>query len=257
MFPYLILGFAILAGVLLAGRWFTTADPKLLVKVFKWTLLGVIGTVALFFLFTGRMAWAIFALPALLPWLMRARAAHRMFKTFSRMTSGWGGRAAGQSSDVETRFLRMVLDHDSGRMSGEVIDGDYAGRTLAGMSLDELLNLLQTCWVEDQPSAQVLEAYLDREHPDWRERVQEEAPGDAGGDAGGNAGGTGSRGPRRGKGHMTREEAWKILGLESGAGEQEIKDAHHRLISNMHPDRGGSTYLAAQINLAKDVLLGK
>ena len=253
MFPYLILGFAILAGVLLAGRWFTTADPKLLVKVLKWGLLGVIGTVALFFLFTGRMAWAIFALPALLPWLMRARAAHRMFKTFSRMTSGWGGRAAGQSSDVETRFLRMVLDHDSGRMSGEVIDGDYAGRTLAGMSLDELLNLLQTCWVEDQPSAQVLEAYLDREHPDWRERVQEEAPGDAGGDAGG----TGSRGPRRGKGHMTREEAWKILGLESGAGEQEIKDAHHRLISNMHPDRGGSTYLAAQINLAKDVLLGK
>ena len=156
MFPYLILGFAILAGVLLAGRWFTTADPKLLVKVFRWTLLGVIGTVALFFLFTGRMAWAIFALPALLPWLMRARAAHRMFKTFSRMTSGWGGRAAGQSSDVETRFLRMVLDHDSGRMSGEVIDGDYAGRTLAGMSLDELLNLLKTCWVEDQPSAQVL-----------------------------------------------------------------------------------------------------
>ena len=247
MFPYLILGFAILAGVLLAGRWFTTADPKFLVRVFKWVLLGVIGTVALFFLFTGRMAWAIFALPALLPWLMRARAAHRMFKTFSRMTSGWGGRAAGQSSDVETRFLRMVLEHDSGRMSGEVIDGVYAGRDLAGMSLDELLDLLQTCWVEDQPSAQVLESYFDREHPDWRERAQEEAPG--------NAGGTGSRGPQRGKGDMTREEAWKILGLEPGASKQEIKDAHHRLISNMHPDHGGSTYLAAQINQAKDILL--
>ncbi len=249
MFPYLILGFAILAGVLLAGRWFTTADPKLLVKVLKWMLLGVIGTVALFFLFTGRLAWAIFALPALLPWLMRARAAHRMFKTFSRMTSGWGGGSAGQSSDVETRFLRMVLDHDSGRMSGEVIDGVYTGRALAGMSLDELLDLLQTCWVEDQPSAQVLESYFDREHSDWRERVQEEVQG--------NAGDTGSRGPRQGKGHMTREEAWKILGLEPGAGKQEIKAAHHRLISNMHPDHGGSTYLAAQINQAKDVLLGK
>lgn len=246
MFPYLILGFAILAGVLLAGRWFTTADPKVLVKVLKWMLLGVIGTVALFFLFTGRMAWAILALPALLPWLMRARAAHRMFKTFSRMTSGWGGGAAGQSSDVETRFLRMVLDHDSGRMSGDVIDGIYAGRALAGMSLDELLDLLQTCWVEDQPSAQVLESYLDREHPDWRERVQEEAPGN---------GGDGSRGPRHGKGSITREEAWKILGLEPGANKHEIKAAHHRLISGLHPDHGGSTYLAAQINRAKDILL--
>ncbi len=216
-------------------------------KVIKWVLLGVIGTVAQFFLFTGRLAWANFALPALLPWLMRARAAHRMFKTFSRMTSGWGGGAAGQSSDVETQFLRMVLDHDSGRMSGEVIEGVYAGRALAGMSLDELVDLLQTCWVEDQPSAQVLESYLEREHPDWRDRVQEEAPGNAGGD--------GSRGPRRGSDSMTREEAWKILGLEPGASKHEIKAAHHRLISGLHPDHGGSTYLAAQINRAKDILL--
>ena len=204
MFPYLILGVAILAGLLLAGRWFTTADPKLLIKILKCLLLGIIGAVALFFVFSGRLGWAIFALPALLPWLMRARAAHRMFKTFSRMTSGWGGGPTGQSSDVETRFLRMGLDHDSGRMSGEVIEGDYAGRTLAEMTLEELVDLLQTCWVEA----------------------------------------------------MTREEALEILGLDHGAGEKEIKDAHHRLISNMHPDHGGSTYLAAQINQAKDVLLG-
>ncbi|MDA1090609.1 MAG: DnaJ domain-containing protein [Proteobacteria bacterium] len=247
MFPYLILGLAILAGVLLAGRWFSTADPKLLVKILKWVLLGIIGAVALYFLFTGRLAWAIFALPALLPWMMRARSAHRMFKTFSRMTSGWGGGPTGQSSDVETRFLRMALDHDSGRMSGEVIDGDYAGRALAEMTLDELVDLLQTCWVEDQPSAQVLEAYLEREYPDWHERVQKDSPG--------NAGGPGSRGAPRGKGSMSRDEAREILGLKPGASKQEIKAAHHRLISNMHPDRGGSTYLAAQINQAKDVLL--
>ena len=245
MFPYLILGVAILAGVLLAGRWFTTADPKLLVKVLKWLLLGIIGAVALFFVFTGRLGWAIFALPALLLWLMRARSAHRMFKTFSRMTSGWGGGPTGQSSDVETRFLRMGLDHDSGRMSGEVIEGKYAGRTLAEMTLDELVDLLQTCWVEDQPSTQVLEAYLDREYPDWHDRIQGEAPG-----------GAGSRDSNRGQGVMTRAEALEILGLKPGAEEQEIKDAHHRLISNMHPDHGGSTYLAAQINQAKDVLLG-
>jgi hypothetical protein len=252
MFPYLILGLAILAGVLLAGRWFATADPKILVKVLKWMLLGIIGAVAVFFVFTGRLGWAIFALPALLPWIMRARSAHRMFKTFSRMSSGWGGGPTGQSSDVETRFLRMGLDHDTGRMSGEVIDGVYAGRTLAEMTLDELVDLLQTCWVEDQPSSQVLEAYLDREHPEWHDRVQGETPGAAGkGDRG-----AGSRNANRGKGAMTRGEAMEILGLAPDAGEQEIKDAHHRLIANMHPDHGGSTYLAAQINQAKDVLLG-
>jgi len=249
MFPYLILGLAILAGLLLAGRWFTTADPKLLVKVLKWTLLGVIGTVALFFLFTGRLAWAVFALPALLPWLMRARAAHRMFKTFSRMTSGWGGAAAGQSSDVETRFLRMALDHSTGKMSGEVVDGDYTGRALAGMSLEELVDLLQTCRVEDQPSAQVLEAYLEREHPDWRDNVQGEFEGESGGGE--------NRRDSPSSGSMGRNEALDVLGLEEGAGVQEIKDAHRRLISGLHPDHGGSSYLAAQINRAKDVLLGK
>ncbi|NQV82567.1 MAG: DnaJ domain-containing protein [Rhodospirillales bacterium] len=249
MFPYLVLGLAIFAGILLAGRWFTTADPKLLVKVLKWGLLGVIGSVALFFLFTGRLAWAIFALPALLPWLMRARAAHRMFKIFSRMTSGWGGGPTGQSSDIETRFLRMVLDHDSGRMSGEVIDGDFTGRTLAGMSLDDLVDLLQTCLLKDEPSAQVLETYLDREHPDWRECVHAETTG--------NAEGAGGRGSRRGNGSMPREEAFEILGLQEGASETEIREAHRRLIAAIHPDHGGSTYLAAQINQAKDVLITK
>ncbi len=56
---------------------------------------------------------------------------------------------------------------------------------------------------------------------------------------------------------MTRTQALEILGLGKGASEKEIKDTHHRLISNVHPDHGGSTYLAAQINQAKDVLLGK
>ncbi len=43
MLPYFVLGIALLAGLLLAGRWFTTADPKTLIKVLKWLLFGVIG----------------------------------------------------------------------------------------------------------------------------------------------------------------------------------------------------------------------
>ena len=243
MFPLFILGLALLAGLLLAGRWFTTADPKTLIKTLKWLLFGVIGAVALFFVFTGRLAWAFFAVPALLPWFMRARRAHRMYKTFSRMASGGSGSAgkggAGQSSDVETRFLRMALDHATGKMTGEVLEGDYAGRTLDSMSVNELVDLLKTCWVEDQPSAQVLETYINRIHPDWRQTTQDDG-----------------KGPGSGEGPMTRSQALEILGLGEGASEQEIKDAHRRLIGGLHPDHGGSTYLAAQINRAKDVLLG-
>ena len=243
MFPLFILGLALLAGLLLAGRWFTTADPKTLIKVLKGLLFGVIGVVALFFVFSGRLAWAFFALPALLPWFMRARRAHRMYKTFSRMASGGPGSAgkggAGQSSDVETRFLRMALDHATGKMTGEVLEGNYAGRTLDSMSVNELVDLLKTCWVEDQPSAQVLETYINRIHPDWRQTAQDDG-----------------KGAGSGEGLTTRAQALEILGLKEGAGEQEIKDAHRRLIAGLHPDHGGSTYLAAQINRAKDVLLG-
>jgi len=238
VFSYFILGIALLAGLLLAGRWFATADPKAVIKAVRWLLLSVICAVAVFFVVTGRLAWAFYTLPALIPWFMRARAAHRVFKTFSRMTGHAAGAATGQSSDVETRFLRMTLDHDSGEMTGDVLEGPHAGRPLDALSLDELVDLLDTCRAEDTPSARVLEAYLDRVHPEWRDRARAEQAGGAQ------------------PGHMTRAEALQVLGLDEGAGKEEIKAAHHRLISGLHPDHGGSTYLAAQINRAKDVLLG-
>lgn len=247
MLPYFVLGIALLAGILLAGRWFATADPKTLVKVFKWLLFGVIGMVVLFFLVTGRIAWAIYALPALIPWFLRARTASRMYKTFSRMAGG-GSTGGGKTSDVETRFLRMALDHDTGTMAGEVREGEFQDRTLDSMTIAELVRLLHVCWVEDHDSAQVLEAYLDRRDPDWRDK--------AGGGAGGGERAQGRPGAGPGAG-MTRAEALEILGLEDGATEQDIRDAHHRLIQGLHPDHGGSTYLAAQINRAKDVLLGR
>ncbi|MBL4748188.1 MAG: DnaJ domain-containing protein [Magnetovibrio sp.] len=55
---------------------------------------------------------------------------------------------------------------------------------------------------------------------------------------------------------MSRVDALKVLGLHEGVSAQEIKTAHRRLISHLHPDVGGSDYLAQQINQAKDVLLG-
>jgi curved DNA-binding protein CbpA len=55
---------------------------------------------------------------------------------------------------------------------------------------------------------------------------------------------------------MSREDAYAVLGLAPGASETAIREAHRRLMAKVHPDRGGSDYLAAQINQARDVLLG-
>lgn len=234
MLPYFILGIALLAGLLLASRWYVSADPKTLVKVLKWLSLALILIVGLFLALTGRLGWAFATLPALFAWFMRFRSAARMFKNFSRMRQGEEGDA---SSEVETRFLKMNLDHASGDMDGEVLEGPHKGRRLADMNPEELVDLLRTCWSEDEESAQILEAYLDRLHPDWRDHA-------------GNGEGNGFF-----KDEMDHQEALDILGLDTGASPEQIKEAHHRLIAGLHPDHGGSTYLAAKINRAKDVLL--
>ncbi len=237
MLPYFILGIALLAGLLLASRWYVSADPKTLVKLLKWLSLALILSVGLFLALTGRLAWAFATLPALFAWFMRFRTAARMFKNFSRMAQGSSGNPGDASSEVETRFLSMTLDHATGDMEGEVLEGPYKGRRLGSLAVEELVDLLQTCWREDEQSGQILEAYLDRLHPDWREQAHA------------------SSGNGFFKEEMDRQEALEILGLDENAGREDIKEAHHRLIAGLHPDHGGSTYLAAKINRAKDVLL--
>jgi hypothetical protein len=147
-------------------------------------------------------------------------------------------RSPGQTSQVRSQFLDMTLDHDSGELTGRIVAGPHAGQALDEFDLPQLAAMITSF---DAESVALLESYLDRRFPAWRQ--------DAQGDA--------ARGQRRpaASGKMTDEEAYQILGLQPGAGRDEIGRAHRALMKKLHPDQGGSTYLAARVNEAKDTLL--
>lgn len=248
MATYAISGVLLLAAVMLALRWFVNADPKVAARVLIWIGTIVFAVGVLFLIVTGRLALVFYMLPALLPWLLRIRAVARAAKNFSRMNQTQRGEATGGASTIETRYLRMRLDHDTGTLWGEVVAGRHNGKTLATMAPAELLDLLVECRAGDAQSAQVLESYLDRHHEGWRV----DDPAGAGADGGGQE----NAGAAAPSATMTREEALKVLGLDDGADADAVKAAHRRLMAALHPDRGGSDYLAAKINQARDVLLG-
>lgn len=231
-FFYLLIGGAILLGGVYALRWFSTAEPKVLIKAAKLAAAIVISALATWLVATGRLGQALVLVSALAPLFMRWRGLWTSLRNSM-------GRSPGQSSGLETGWLRMELDHDSGALDGLVLKGDLAGRRLAELSQAELLRLLGELRLHDPESASVVEAYLDRLHPDWRAR--------AGGD---------EAAPTSSGGAMGRAEALSILGLQEGADEAAIRAAHRKLMLKLHPDQGGSTYLAAKINQAKDLLLG-
>ena len=148
------------------------------------------------------------------------------------------GRRGGSS--VRSAALEMELDHATGEMNGVVLAGRFEGLTLDEMDEGDL-RALRAEIAGDEESLALLDAYLDRRFPGRAEA------GEA--DAGAGEGGAPGAGP------MDEQEAYQVLGLEPGAGAAEIREAHRRLMKGAHPDSGGSTFLAAKINEAKDVLL--
>lgn len=236
---WLILALGLALGLFLLLRWFVSADPKTVARGLRWIGLALAVAILAYIAVTGRWTWIWTAGIFAFPWLMRARSLSNLFKTMR-------GPTPGRASSIETAFLRMSLDHDTGAMTGEITAGAFAGRALDDLAIGELLTLLREVALADQQSARVLIAYLDRRHPDWRDEAGAAGAEDAAGDAGGNESAA-----------MSRHEAYRILGLEPDADEAAIKDAHRRLMAQYHPDAGGSSYLAARINQAKDVLLAR
>ena len=233
--PWLILGIAIFVGLVLIVRGLVGLDPRRAAKI----LLGVIVTalvgITVYMVASRGIGAIIFVLAVLLPMILRWRAAKQFFQNLK-------GPSPGQATGVETKFLRMNLDHDSGILDGTILEGKFKGKRLSELRESELTELLQECRVNDEQSTQVLEAYLDRVHGgNWRNGDNKESskPNTPWGEG------------------MTREEAYKILGVSTNASDDEIKRAHHALMKKIHPDQGGSNYLASKLNQAKELLLDR
>jgi hypothetical protein len=229
--PALFFGILVLVLVLWGLNGFTKADPKYLLRVLR-PAGGILAlAAAAFLLFRGHLEVAI---PlgvtglGLLGWGPFASAG--LFQRTQKTPK--------QTSRVRAPSIEMELDHDSGSMRGTVLAGRYRGASLDALDVTAVLDLYAEI---DADSRALLAAYLDRREPSWREHAQGNAASGAGG------------APRGGK--MTDKEAYQILGIPAGASAEEIGRAHRALMKKLHPDQGGSTYLAAQINEAKEILL--
>jgi hypothetical protein len=236
--PTLIAGAVAVIVLYMLLQMYRAANPVLLARALKIAGGVVALVIAAFIGFRGELAVAIpigvFG-AGLLGWSPFSGGS---FGNIGGFFSGRGASSPRQSSQVRSQYMEMSLDHDSGQMAGRFVAGPNVGRSLEDFDLDQLTAMIPTF---DGESVTLLESYLDRRFPAWREHAERNSAG----------------GQRRSAtaGKMTDEEAYQILGLQPGAGRDEIGRAHRALMKKLHPDQGGSTYLAARVNEAKDTLL--
>lgn len=250
MGAYLLLGVLLLGIFLLLARGFIQANPSRVAQFLRAFIAAFSALASTGLLYAGRFGLALIAIGAMIMALRAMRSAPA--GGFSGFGGSGGGTSSsdGRSSQVETDTLIMQLDHTTGALEGEVRRGGFAGRSLDSLGLSDLLDLLAECQREDPRSVALLETYLDRREPDWRAHVTGAEAGAEGDDEAGE----GQRSAPS-SGGMDEAKACSILGLSAGASVEEIKAAHRRLMTKLHPDHGGSSYLAAELNQAKEYLL--
>ena len=197
---------------------------------------------------SGRLHWLAGIIAAVFPFLRRALGFFGMFSNLNQMFSSFGGKfspfnttstsqaSAGGTSETETSELKMVLNHDTNELTGRVLQGQFTGQALDVLSGSDLIDLY--AGFSEDASKRLLLTYLNRYHPDLQidqqyEDAVKESPG------------------------MDVAKACAILGVSENATKDEINEAYKRLIQHLHPDRGGSSYLASELNEAKKILLDR
>jgi len=192
-----------------------------------WAVLGI----SILLVYTGRMHWLGAGLAALVPLVkglialsFRALPLMRILRRFKTTPS-----------QFRTRSLVVTINFSSGQMDGEILVGELAGKQLSELSTEQLKAFAEDIKGTDRESSILLQAYLLRSGTQGFQGTEGFKPG--------------------GYADLSKDEAYNVLGLEPGASQQDIIKAHKRLMQRLHPDRGGSDYLAAKINSAKDKLI--
>ncbi len=231
--------FLVALGVL-AALWLMTAlrnmDRRVLMRSLRWIVGGLAAMTAVAALLFRRFDLAMLVGAVAASVLLRGRLGQFSFDSVT------GGRR--NTSKVSSRYLAMELDHDTGALTGRIVDGHFAGWDLLDLGEAETRQLLDEIGA-DPDSVNLMESWLDTNRAGWREYFAGQS------EAGAQGGATSAAG------RDPVAEAYAVLGLKPGATHDEIKTAHRELMKGVHPDRGGSEFLAAKINEARDLLLGR
>jgi hypothetical protein len=227
---YVFLGGLALLAALALFNWTRKLDRRLVRRGLRWTVGGAAALVAVGLLLLRRIDLGLFA----------AAGAISILRTGRLGPISFDGPDidSGNVSKVQSYRFAMELDHDTGSVTGRVLNGSFAGADLMDLGEAETRTLLDEV-AGDADSLSLLEAWLDANRAGWREYFAEQGGG----------------GQQQGSSGDPDAEAYEVLGLKPGASNDEIRAAHRELMKAVHPDHGGSSYLAAKINQARDRLL--
>jgi hypothetical protein len=190
-----------------------------------WSVLGF----SVLLVASGRMHWLGAGLAVLVPLAKGAFTLGLRALPFLQILS----RFKTSPSQFRTKSLLVQVNFSTREMDGEILQGQFSGQRLSELSAEELKSLAESLKEADRESYLLLQTYLLRNNRGSSEQSYQASN----------------------LTELSEKEAYEILGLEANAPKEDIIKAHKRLMQRLHPDRGGSDYLAAKINAAKDKLI--
>ena len=225
---YVLLAGVGLLAVGIALQLLRRTNPRTLAQSLRWIVGGIAALAAAFFLLRGRVEIALVLGGLAYPILRYGRIGPISFENDTPSEDN--------TSAVRSRYIAMTLDHQTGEVTGKVIYGEFQGIDLINLGENETRRLLAAVQ-SDPDSLSLLETWLDKNRGGWREWFANH--------------------PEPNPSTAIDEDAvaYEVLGLQPGASAEEIKAAHRKLMMGVHPDQGGSNFLASKINEAKDRLL--